>query len=140
MVLDDDEPLPPSAQPPTPGFGSRTTNVKAQSFISAGAALGGSEGGNGSSESNRGKDHGTLVAHRTVFFFKLEREIEKVWTSLHAVRCPPARGLTSKTFFERTDQRLLPAEGTRSPTSTADAAVKPQADPRLPPARQRYLG
>lgn len=99
MVLDDDEPLPPSAQPPTPGFGSRTTNVKVQSFMSAGAALGGGDGGNGLSESNWGKEHGTLVAHRTVFFFKLEREIEKVRTSLHAVRFPPARGLTSKLFF-----------------------------------------
>lgn len=73
----DDGPLPPSAQPPTPGFGSRAASVKVQSFMSAGAALT-EYGGPLSVEANGVKENETLVAHRTVFFFKLEREMEKV--------------------------------------------------------------
>jgi len=86
----DDEPLPPSAQPPTPGFGSRGGSTgKVQSFMSAGAALA-DYGGAGPPtlelNGSGAKENETLIAHRTVFFFKLEREMEKVCAGRRASR------------------------------------------------------
>lgn len=96
---DDDGPLPPGTTPPTPGFGARGDRAEGRqsvgdaggffgstSFEMVGVAAGGAAGG-------RSDEGETLRAHRTVFFFKLEREIEKVRppscpSSLPNLMCP----------------------------------------------------
>ncbi|KAL7416653.1 hypothetical protein BDY24DRAFT_358213 [Mrakia frigida] len=75
LELDEEEdgPLPPGTTPPTPGFGATSRGgdgggARQDGFFSDMAGVG----------TGRSDEGETLRAHRTVFFFKLEREIEKI--------------------------------------------------------------
>lgn len=105
LIDHDHAPLPADAVPPTPGFGPGSRRgargVRSESeviegdlldldgsdpsgprggYFGSSAGLGGSLNG-AMSDGMKGKKREEvemLLAHRTVFFFKLEREIEKV--------------------------------------------------------------
>lgn len=66
---EDEGPLPPSSTPPTPSFGANRRGSRDGFFTTVGA-----NHPNGVKQA----ESETLLAHRTVFFFKLEREMEKV--------------------------------------------------------------
>jgi hypothetical protein len=156
---DDNAPLPADAVPPTPGFGPRSRGGGRQRgpavnvgeggagmmdldgggegyFLDVGgvalsAGLNGSSSDIGGGKGKRREESEMLLAHRTVFFFKLEREIEKVrLLPLSVSSSHRSDSLTVPSFrtLVLPDQRLLSPEGARPPASAPHPALESQTN------------